>query len=85
MPFLGLKDCRWQADSAPTMSGHVKEFAARKQAENPAAHRIDCANHRLNLALKSCAHQSEVISDSLSFVQDLTVSIGHSPLRMATY
>ena len=83
---LRLNDCRWQAyDGASTMSGHLSGVGARIQAENPAAHRIHCANHRLDLALKSCTHQSEVIDDSLSFVQDLAVFIRRSPLRMATY
>ena len=83
---LRLNECRWQAyDGASTMSGDLSGVAARIPAENPAAHRIHCANHRLDLALKSCTHQSEVIDDSWSFVQDLAVFIRHSPLRMATY
>lgn len=50
---LQLSDCRWQAyDGAATMSGHLSGVAARILAENPAAHRIHCANHRLDLALK---------------------------------
>ena len=83
---LKLSDCRWQAyDGAATMSGHLSGVGARLQAENLAAHRIHCANHRLDLALKGCANESKVISDSLSFVQDLSVVIRHSPLRMSTY
>ena len=83
---LRLNECRWQAyDGASTMSGHLSGVAARIQAESSAAHRIHCANHRLDLALKSCTHQSEAIGDSVSFVQDLAGFIRHSPLRMSTY
>ena len=83
---LRLIDCRWQAyDGAATMSGRLNGVGARLQAENPKAHRIHCANHRLDLALKSCANQTKVISDTLTFVQDLGVFIRHSPLRMSTY
>ena len=39
----------------------------------------------LDLALKGCANQIKVISDALSFVQDLAVFIRHSPLRMSMY
>ena len=79
---LNLNDCLWQAyDGAATMSGHLSGVAARLQGENPAAHRIHCANHRLDLALKGCANESKIISDTLS----LAVFIRHSPSRMSTY
>jgi hypothetical protein len=49
---LRLNECRMQAyDGASTMSGHLSGVAAQIQAENPTAHRIHCANHRLDLAL----------------------------------
>ena len=83
---LLLDDCRWQAyDGAATMSGHLSGVAARIKAENPAAHRIHCANHRLDLALKGCAKESEIVSETLTFVQDLAVFIRNSPKRMAVY
>ena len=53
---FNLNDCLWQAyDGAAAMSGHLRGVAARLQGENPAAHRIHCANYRLDLALKGCA------------------------------
>ena len=67
------------------MSGHLSGVATRIQAENPAAHRIHCANHRLDLALKGCAKESEIIRNTLSFVQDLAVFIRNSPKRMSIY
>ena len=83
---LNLNDCLWQAyDGAATMSGHLSGVAARLQGENPAAHRIHCASHRLDLALKGCANESKIIGDTLSFVLDLAVFIRHSPSRMSTY
>ena len=83
---LDLDDCFWQGyDGAATMSGHLSGVAARLQNENPIAFRIRCAKHRLDLALKGCANESKIISDTLSFVQDLAVFIRHSPLRMSTY
>ena len=66
---LRINEYRWQAyDGASTMSGHLSGVSARIQAESPAAHGIHCANHRLDLALKLCTYQSEVVDDSLSFV-----------------
>ena len=83
---LDVDDCFWQAyDGAATMSGHLSGVAARLQNENPIALRIHCANHRLDLALKGCANQSKIISDTLSCVEDLAVFMHHSPLRMSTY
>ena len=49
------------------MSGHLRGVAVRLQGENPAAHRIHYANHRLDLALKGCANESKIIGDTLSF------------------
>ena len=81
---LFLDDCRWQAyDGAAAMSGHLRGVATRIQAENPAAHWIQCANRRLDLALKGCAKESEIIRETLSFVQDLAVFIQNSPKRMS--
>eukprot|EP00112_Aurelia_sp_Birch-Aquarium-sp1_P007695 Seg1840.3 transcript_id=Seg1840.3/GoldUCD/mRNA.D3Y31 product="Zinc finger MYM-type protein 1" protein_id=Seg1840.3/GoldUCD/D3Y31 len=83
---LPLDNCRWQAyDGAATMSGHLSGVAARIATENPAAHRIHCANHRLDLALKGCAKESEIIRETLTFVQDLAVFISNSPKRMSIY
>eukprot|EP00112_Aurelia_sp_Birch-Aquarium-sp1_P004658 Seg1527.3 transcript_id=Seg1527.3/GoldUCD/mRNA.D3Y31 product="Zinc finger MYM-type protein 1" protein_id=Seg1527.3/GoldUCD/D3Y31 len=83
---LLLDNCRWQAyDGAATMSGHLSGVAARITTENPAAHRIHCANHRLDLALKGCAKESEIIRETLTFVQDLAVFIRNSPKRMSIY
>eukprot|EP00794_Sanderia_malayensis_P011514 gene11514-12706_t len=67
------------------MSGHLSGVVARIKAENPAAHRIHCANHRLDLALKGCAKESKIVRETLSFVQDLAVFIRNSPKRMSIY
>ena len=85
---LDLDDCFWQAyDGVATMSGHLSfsGVAARLQNENPIAFLIHCGNHRLDLALKGCANETKIISDTLSFVQDLAVFIRHSRLRTSTY
>ena len=83
---LLLDDCRWQAyDGAAAMNGLLNGVAARMKAENPAAHRIHCANYRLDLALKGCAKESEIVRETLSFVQDLAVFIRNSPKRMSSY
>eukprot|EP00794_Sanderia_malayensis_P004246 gene4246-4810_t len=83
---LFLDDCRWQAyDGAATLSGHLSGVAARIKDENPAAHRIHCANHRLDLALKGCTKESKIVCETLSFVQDLAVFIRNSPTRMSIY
>ena len=76
-----MASLRWGSNDEWSSNGVV----ARLQSENPAAHRIHCANHRLDLALKGCASESKIISDTLSFVQDLAVFIRHFPLRMSTY
>lgn len=83
---LMLDDCRWQAyDEASTMSSHLSGVVARLQAENSIAYRIHGANHRLDLVLKACANENQLIGDVLSLLQELAVFITQSPVRMSVY
>ena len=77
---LPLDNCRGQAyDGASNMMGHLTGVATQIQNEYPAALRVHCFAHCLNLCLQDAAKKCKPIRTALDNVMELSQLIRYSP------
>ena len=78
--ILPLDLCRDQAyDGAANMMGHLSGVA--KQDEQPAAIKVHCLAHSLNLCLQDTAEKCQLIRTALDNTMELCKLIRYSPKR----
>ena len=80
--ILPLSKCQGQAyDGASKMMGHLRGVATQLENEEPAALRVHCLAHCLNLCLQDAAKKCKPIRDALDLVMELSKLIRYSPKR----
>ena len=80
--ILPLELCRGQAyDGAANMMGHLSGVAKQLQDEQPAAIKVHCLAHSLNLCLQETAKKCQPIRTALENTMELCKLIRYSPKR----
>ena len=83
---LPLDNCRGQAyDGASNMMGRLTGVAKQIQNEYPAALRVHCLAHCLNLCLQDAANECKPIRAALDNVIELTQLIRYSTKRTIVF
>ena len=78
--ILPLDLCRGQAyDGAANMMGHLSGVAKQLQDEQPAAIKVHCLAHSLNLCLQDTAKKFQPIRTALDNTMELCKLIRYSP------
>ena len=84
--ILPLDLCRGQAyDGASNMMGHLTGVAAQIQHEYPAALKVHCLAHCLNLCLQEAAKKCTPIRAALHNMMELLQLIKYSPKRSRVF
>ena len=79
---LPLNKCRGQAyDGAMNMQGHRSGLGTQIQEEEPAAIKIHCLAHCINLCLQDVSRKCKVVRDALDLVFEIIKLIKFSPKR----
>ena len=77
---LPLENCRGQAyDGASNMMGSITGVAKQVQSEYPAAIKVHCLAHCLNLCLQDAAKKCKPIRSALDNVMEITQLVRYSP------
>ena len=83
---LPLDHCRGQAyDGASNIMGHLTGVAKQLQSEHPAAIKVHCLAHCLNLCLQDAAKKCQPIRSALDNIMELSQLIRYSPKRTLVF
>lgn len=84
--MLPLENCRGQEyDGASNMMGHLTGVAKQIQTDHPAAIKVHCLAHCLNLYLQDTAKKCKLIRAALDNIMELTQLIRYSPKRTLVF